>query len=120
MRSVPGIVKIENNLPPAQLSLELEVDRLQAEKFGADLNLVGSYVELFTGGLKVASYRPDHTTEEIDILARLPADYRNISSWSGCAFRPARGWCRSRLSSSWSLFRATRNGGASISSAPCR
>ena len=45
MRSVPGIVKIENNLPPAQLSLELEVDRLQAEKFGADLNLVGSYVE---------------------------------------------------------------------------
>ncbi|MDA7981318.1 MAG: efflux RND transporter permease subunit [Alphaproteobacteria bacterium] len=79
MESAGGVVDIEDSLPPPELGVELIVDRTAAERFGANLSLVGNYVEMFTGGLKLASYRPDHTTEEVDIIARVPLDYRNTS-----------------------------------------
>ncbi|MGR4000223.1 MAG: efflux RND transporter permease subunit [Alphaproteobacteria bacterium] len=79
MGEVEGVVSIEDSLPPPELGVELFVDRTAAERYGANLSLVGNYVELFTNGLKLASYRPDHTTEEVDIIARMPLDYRNTS-----------------------------------------
>ena len=55
---------------------QVAVDRAQALKFGADISMVGSSVKLVTNGLGFSSYRPDDSTEEIDIIARYPDDYR--------------------------------------------
>ena len=55
---------------------QVNVDRAQALKFGIDISLVGSSVKLVTNGLGFSSYRPDDSTEEIDIIARYPDSYR--------------------------------------------
>ena len=79
MEGMDGVINVRDSRTPPKLGVELQVDRVQAEKLGANLSLVGSYVELFTQGLKVASYRPDHTTDEVDIVARMPVEYRTLS-----------------------------------------
>jgi multidrug efflux pump len=42
------------------------------------VTLIGSYVRMITNGTKLGDYRPDGSDEEIDIVARLPAAFRNI------------------------------------------
>jgi multidrug efflux pump len=56
----------------------MEVDRAQASKFGADITGVGEVVQLVTTGLKFSSYRPADADEEVDIVARYPAEYRSL------------------------------------------
>src|SRR5690625_555821 len=55
----------------------MRVDRAQAAKFGADVQLVGAYVQMATRGMEIGNYRPDTSDEEIDIVVRLPEEYRN-------------------------------------------
>src|SRR3546814_1152987 len=57
---------------------ELAVDRAQAAKFGAYISLIGSYVRMITNGMKIGEYRPDDSSEEIDIVVRLPVQYRTV------------------------------------------
>src|SRR3546814_1034805 len=57
---------------------ELAVDRAQTAKFGADISLIGSYVRMITNGMKIGEYRPDDSSEEIDIVVRLPVQYRTV------------------------------------------
>src|SRR5690625_5524520 len=57
----------------------MRVDRAQAAKFGADVQLVGSYVQMATRGMEIGNYRPDRSDEEIDIVVRLPEEYRNTT-----------------------------------------
>ena len=49
-------------------------------KFGADVSLVGSFIQLVTNGIKVGDYRPDDADEEIDIRVRFPSDQRSLDS----------------------------------------
>ena len=78
MSTLGGFVDIEDGRPVPGIEWELDVDRAQAAKFGADVSLIGSYVRMITNGMKLGEYRPDHSDEEIDIVARLPMGYRNI------------------------------------------
>ncbi len=73
-----GFVDVEDGAQIPGIEWELEVDRAQAAKFGADVSLIGSYVRMITNGMKLGEYRPDDSTEEIDIVVRLPEQYRNI------------------------------------------
>lgn len=79
MADIEEIQGIDNGLPPPELGWDLIVDRVQAEKFGADQALIGDYVRLFTAGLELAEFRPDHTNQVVDIVARMPLDRRNLS-----------------------------------------
>ncbi|MFQ5775241.1 MAG: efflux RND transporter permease subunit [Kiloniellaceae bacterium] len=78
MAELGGFVDIEDGRPVPGIEWELQVDRAQAAKFGADVTLIGSYVRMITNGMKLGAYRPDGSDEEIDIVARLPAAYRDI------------------------------------------
>lgn len=78
MADLGGFVDAEDGLPIPGIDWEIDVDRAQAAKFGADVTLIGSYVRLITNGMQLGEYRPDGADEEIDIVARLPANYRNI------------------------------------------
>ncbi len=73
-----GFVDVEDGAQIPGIEWELAVDRAQAAKFGADISLIGSYVRMITNGMKLGEYRPDDSTEEIDIVVRLPEQYRNI------------------------------------------
>jgi len=78
MAEFGGFVDIEDGQPIPGIEWELKVDRAEAAKFGADVTLIGNYVRMITNGTKLGEYRPDGSDDEIDIVARLPARFRNI------------------------------------------
>lgn len=75
---LPGLVEIGDSRPVPSLEWRIVVDREQAARFGADVATIGSTVRLVTNGLEVASFRPDDSDEEVDIVARLPLGERGL------------------------------------------
>jgi multidrug efflux pump len=74
----PGVLNAEDTRPIPGIEWRLNVDRAEAAKFGADVSLVGSIIQLVTNGIKLGEYRPDDSDEEIDIRVRFPSDDRSL------------------------------------------
>lgn len=78
MDGLPGLINIEDTRPLPGIEYVVEVDRAQAAKFGADVELTGRAIQLATNGLKLGGYRPDDSEDEIDVRARYPLRYRTL------------------------------------------
>ena len=76
--TINGLIDIEDSRPLPGIEWEIEIDRAQAAKFGADVQLLGSTIQLVTNGLLLSTYRPDGSRDEIDIRARFPVDWRTL------------------------------------------
>ncbi len=79
MNQVGGFVDIEDGKSVPGIEWVLDVDREEAAKFGADVALVGAYIRMLTNGMIVTDYRPYWATDEVDVLLRLPEDYRHLA-----------------------------------------
>jgi multidrug efflux pump len=79
MEDHPAIVNIEDGRPLPGIEWQINVDRAEAARFGADISLVGAMVQLVTNGIKIGEYRPDDTDDEIDIRVRYPEDSRSLA-----------------------------------------
>jgi len=79
MNGMEGLKDIEDSRPLPGIEWEIEVDRAEAAKFGADVAMIGNAIKFVTNGMKVTDYRPDDSDEEIDIVARYPTDDRTIA-----------------------------------------
>jgi multidrug efflux pump len=77
MNRLGGFVDIEDSRPLPGIEWRLAVDRQKAARYGADVALLGSAVQMITDGVKIAEYRPNDIDDEVDIRLRLPVDYRN-------------------------------------------
>lgn len=78
LQDMGGLYNFEDGKSPPGIDWEYNVDRAQALKFGADINQIGNVVKLVTNGINFSTYRPDDSTEEIDIVGRYPARYRSL------------------------------------------
>ncbi|MGC9451406.1 MAG: efflux RND transporter permease subunit, partial [Oceanipulchritudo sp.] len=78
METVNGLKDIDDSRPVPGVEWQVRVDRAQASRFGADISLVGSYVQFVTNGLLLGTYRPDGADDEVDIRARFPASERDL------------------------------------------
>jgi multidrug efflux pump len=78
LESMSGLKDIEDSRQVPGIEWQIDVDRSQAAKFGADVAGIGSAIQLVTKGLKFSDYRPDDSDEEIDIVARYPVQWRTI------------------------------------------
>jgi multidrug efflux pump len=78
LANIGGLINIEDNRPLPGIDWELAVDRAQAAKFGANVDLIGRSVQMVTTGIKLGEYRPDDSDDEIDIRVRYPESYRTI------------------------------------------
>ncbi len=78
LEQMDGMMNYEDSRPLPGIEWELKVDRSQAAKFGADIGLVGNFVQMTTSGLKLGEYRPDDTDDEVEIRARFPKEYRSL------------------------------------------
>ena len=78
LETVDGLIDVEDSRPIPGIEWQLEVDRSQAGRFGANIVSIGNVVQLVTKGIKVGEYRPDDAEEEIDILVRFPLDERGL------------------------------------------
>ena len=78
LETVSGLIDVEDSRPLPGIEWEIGIDRAQAAKFGADVQLLGSTIQLVTNGLLLSTYRPDGSRDEIDIRARFPVDWRTL------------------------------------------
>ncbi len=78
LERLPGLQSFEDTRPIPGLEWRITVDRAQANKFGADVNAIGTGVRLVSNGFKISTYRPDDSRDEIDILVRYPEKYRTF------------------------------------------
>ncbi len=79
LSEIGGFRNVEDTRPLPGIEWRLEIDRAQAARFGADLTSVGNAVRLVTNGLRLGSYRPDDSEDELDILVRYPATERSVN-----------------------------------------
>jgi multidrug efflux pump len=79
MEGHPAVTNIEDSRPLPGIEWQIDVDRAEAARFGADISLVGAMVQLVTNGIKIGEYRPDDSDDEIDIRVRYPEQYRSLS-----------------------------------------
>jgi len=91
LNSMTGIQNIEDTLPIPGIEWQVTVDRTQAGIFGADVTTVGNMVKLVTSGVKVSSYRPADTDDELDILVRYPRELRTIDQLDQIQIQTAKG-----------------------------
>jgi multidrug efflux pump len=78
LEELGGFQNIEDDRPLPGIDWELTVDRAQAAKFAANVDLIGRSVQMVTGGIKLGEYRPDDSDDEIEIRVRYPMGYRTI------------------------------------------
>ncbi len=78
MQAQGSFVDISDNRPLPGVEWRLEVDRQEAARYGADVALIGNAIQLITTGIRVAGYRPDDATDELDIRVRYPLAQRTL------------------------------------------
>jgi len=75
---IGGFVDVGDSRPIPGIEWQLKVDRAEASRYGADIATVGSVVQLVTNGVRVGSYRPADTEDEVEIRVRYPSRNRSI------------------------------------------
>lgn len=78
MRSLGGFEDVEDDRALPGIEWRIKVDREAAARFGADVLGVGNAVQMVTNGLKLATYRPEDASDEVDIRVRLPGNWRSL------------------------------------------
>jgi multidrug efflux pump len=91
MERLGGFRDIEDNRSLPGIEWRLNVDRAAAARMGADVAAVGSAVQLVTNGLRVATYRPAHAPDEVDISVRFPQAWRSIDQLDRLTLNTPRG-----------------------------
>jgi len=79
LSKVPAIRDLDDGLPLPGIDWKLEVDKAEAAKYDANINTVGTAVQLVTNGAKVTEYRPTDSDKSVDIIVRFPKDRRSLS-----------------------------------------
>lgn len=81
MTELDGFKDMEDNRPLPGIDWQLTVNREEAARYGADVNLIGSAIQMMTRGYKVTDFRPDDSEEEVDIVIRFPQSARNLDEF---------------------------------------
>jgi multidrug efflux pump len=69
---------VEDTRPLPGIEWDLDINRAVASRFGANAQSIGTAVELVTNGILVGKFRPDDSTDEVDIRVRYPSAARGI------------------------------------------
>ena len=75
----PEIRDLDSGLPLPGIDWQLQIDKVEAAKFGIGVGQVGQVVQLVTNGMKITDYRPPDTDKPVDIIVRVPAERRTLS-----------------------------------------
>jgi multidrug efflux pump len=78
VRANPETRDVDDGLPLPGIDWTLDVDRVEAAKYGASPVTVGTAVQLVTNGVRVSEYRPESTDKSVDILVRFPENRRSL------------------------------------------
>lgn len=79
LETIEGVYNVDDTRPLPGIEWQIDVDRAEAARFGADITIVGNMIQLVTNGIKIGEYRPDDAEDEIDIRVRYPYGDRSLS-----------------------------------------
>jgi len=74
----PDVRDVDDGLPLPGIDWRIEVNKGEAAKYQANVNTVGTGVQLVTNGAKITEYRPSDNDKAVDILVRFPPDRRSL------------------------------------------
>ncbi len=80
VEGMEGLRDVDDSRPVQGVEWEVRVDRAAASRFGADVRMLGSYVQFVTNGLILGTYRPDEADDEVDIRVRFPPSGRHLDA----------------------------------------
>lgn len=80
MSEIGGFVDVEDDRPLPGIEWRMKIDREKAARYGADVSILGSAVQMLTTGLKLAEYQPDDADEELDIRLRFQQNDRSLEN----------------------------------------
>ena len=78
LAKLSDIRDLDDGLPLPGIDWKIEVDKAEAAKYGAGVNVVGNAVQLVTNGMKVTEYRPSESDKQVDIIVRFPENRRSL------------------------------------------
>ncbi len=91
MQELGGYKDVEDDRALPGIEWQLDVDRETSAKYGADVALIGSAIQMITNGLRVAEYRPNDTDEEVDIAIRFPEERRTLEEFDRFRIQTSKG-----------------------------
>ncbi len=77
---VGDVVDVEDGRPAPGIDWQIDVDRFEAAKYGVGVRELSPYVQLITSGVTIGTYRPDDSSDELDIKVRLPEEERTFDA----------------------------------------
>lgn len=78
MREIGGFRNIEDTRPIPAIEWNMAIKRDEAARYGADVPSLGTFIKMVTNGMRLSTYRPDDSDEEVDMMLRFPETYRNV------------------------------------------
>ena len=78
LANIDGVINLQDDRPLPGIEWQIKVDRAEAARFGADITVIGTMIQLVTNGIKLGEYRPDDADDELDIRVRYPIEKRNL------------------------------------------
>ncbi len=75
---IGGFVDVSDSRFIPGIEWQLQVNRAEAGRYGADIATVGGAIQLITNGLRLGDYRPVDTDDEVEIRLRYPVGERSI------------------------------------------
>ncbi|MDI9314109.1 MAG: efflux RND transporter permease subunit [Hydrotalea sp.] len=79
MQSNPNLIEVSNDLPPPSINWEVQVDRQAAAQYGANVQLIGTFVQLVTQGVRIGSITTNDSKKQVAVIVRYPEAYRGLS-----------------------------------------
>jgi multidrug efflux pump len=80
MDPLPELRDVEDTRPLPGIEWNVDINRELANRAGVSTQAIGTAIQLVTNGILLGKYRPDDTTDEIDIRVRYPRDERGIQA----------------------------------------
>jgi multidrug efflux pump len=69
---------LDDGQPLPGIDWRIEVDKSEAAKYGAGIDMVGSALQLVTNGLKATEFRPIGSDKSVEVLMRFGPDRRSL------------------------------------------
>ncbi|MFC1498424.1 efflux RND transporter permease subunit [Verrucomicrobiota bacterium] len=89
IKSVPGLVNLQDDFEEALPELQFKVDRHRAALLGLDTDTIGLFLRTSIYGIESSKFRPDE--DEYDITLRLPENQRSTLALLDEIFIPLQG-----------------------------
>ncbi|MFT2112296.1 efflux RND transporter permease subunit [Marinomonas sp. 2405UD68-3] len=72
------IVSINDNRSPPGIEWQINIDRVQASRYGVDITTLGNIIKLVTNGIVLSDFLPEGADDQIDIMLRYPINKRSM------------------------------------------